>query len=154
MEEIYSEEVVKICKLLGLCYRKKNLHVEGIKTLRIAEELCRKSYLKKRDVFWRRELAICYVNEAIVYDLQDQFDKAIGLYESAIELFKELEDSESRVRVMLSLGVAYSKVNDDETVHALYKDALDVIDSDFTLEGYRTIFYKMQEDILNKKEKN
>lgn len=154
MEEIYSEEVVKICKLLGLCYRKKNLHEEGIKTLRIAEELCRKSYLKKRDVFWRRELAICYVNEAIVYDSQDQFDKAIGLYESAIELFKELEDSESRVRVMLSLGVAYSKINDDETVQALYKDALDVIDSDFTLEGYRTIFYKMQEDILNKKEKN
>ncbi len=154
MEEIYSEEVVKICKLLGLCYRKKNLHEEGIKTLRIAEELCRKSYLKKRDVFWRRELAICYVNEAIVYDSQDQFDKAIGLYESAIELFKELEDSESRVRVMLSLGVAYSKINDDETVQALYRDALDVIDNDFTLEGYRTIFYKMQEDILNKKEKN
>ena len=54
---------------------------------------------------------------------------------------------------MLSLGVAYSKVNDNETVKALYEEALNIINSDFTLEGYRVLFYKMQEDILNKKEK-
>lgn len=153
VEETYSEEVVKMCKLLGLCYRKKNMLEEGIKALRKAEELCRKKYLKKNDIFWRRELAICYVNEAIIYDSQEKFNKAIGLYENAIELFKELEDNESRVKAMLSLGVAYSKVNDNETVKALYEEALNIINSDFTLEDYRVLFYKMQEDILNKKEK-
>lgn len=153
MEETYSEEAVKICKLLGLCYRKKNIPEEGIKALRKAEELCKKIYLKKNDIFWRRELAICYVNEAIMYDSQEQFNKAIGLYENAIELFKELEDAESRVKAMFSLCVAYSKVNDNETVKVLYEEALNIINSDFTLEGYRVLFYKMQEDILNKKEK-
>lgn len=79
--------------------------------------------------------------------------KAIGLYENAIELFKELEDDKSRVKAMFSLCVAYSKVNDNKTVKALYEETLNVINNDFTLEGYRVLFYKMQEDILNKKEK-
>lgn len=153
MEETYSEEVVKICKLLGLCYRKKNMPEDGIKVLRKAEELCRKICLKKNDIFWRRELAICYVNEAIMYDSQEQFKNAIGLYENAIELFKELEDNESRVKAMFSLGVAYNKVNDNETVRALYEEALNIINSDFTLDGYKLLFYKMQEELLNKKEK-
>lgn len=154
MEDTYCEEVVKICRLLGLCYRKMDMLEEGIKALSMVEQLCRKLYLKRNDVFWRRELAICYMNEAIIYDSQEQWNKAITLYESAIELFKELEDDESRVKAMLSLGVAYSKTNDDESVKRLYEGALNIIESDFSLENYRILFYKMQEDILGKKEKN
>lgn len=150
LEEIYPDEVVKICKLLGLCYRKKDMFEEGIKILRKEEKLCRKLYIKNNSLYWRRELAICYMNEAITYDSQKKMDKAIGLYKNAIELFKELEDNEDRVKAMFSLGVAYSKVNDENAVRVLYEDALDIINSDYTLENYRMLFYKMQEEILDK----
>lgn len=39
--------------------------------------------------------------------------------ENAIELFKELEDNESRVKATLSLGIAHSRMNHDETFKAL-----------------------------------
>ena len=152
--EIYSEEGIKICKLLALCYRKKNLLTEGIESLRMAEELCRKLYLKGKGEKWRMELAVCYVNEAIVYDSQNQINKAITLYESAIELFKDLKDDESTIKVMLSLCKAYSKIEHDDKVKRLYEEALNIIENDFLLENYRMLFYKMKEDILDKKEKD
>lgn len=153
MEEMYAEETVKICKLQGLCYRKNNMFEEGIEVLNKAENLCRKLYLKRNDIAWRRELAICYMNKAIIYDSQERVREAIELYKSAIELFSDLNDNESRVKAMLSLGVAYGKINNYQEVKALYKQALNIIGSDYLLENYRVLFYKMEEDILKQKEK-
>lgn len=153
-EDIYSEEFVRICKLLGLCYRKKNMSIEGIKILKTAEVLCKRIYLKTNDIYWRKELAVCYVNEAIIYDAQGDFNKAIIIYENAIEIFHKLGDDESRLKAMLSLGVVYSKVNKSENTKLIYQEALDIIDSDYTLEGYRMLFSKMYEDIINEEERN
>lgn len=149
MEETYSEETVKMCKLLGLCYRKMNMLEDGIKALSTAENLCRRLYLKRNDRFWSRELAVCYMNEAILYDSQKQMNESITLYENAIELFEKLGDRESRIKAMLSLGIAYCKMNDCENAEKLYEEAMDMIESDFSLENYRLLFYKMKKELLN-----
>ena len=148
LEVTYSEEMVKIYKLLGLCYRKKNMPMEGLQILKKAELLCRKMYFRDKNVYWRRELAVCYMNEAIIYDSQEETENAINLYKNAIYVFKEIEDSESCVKAMVSLGLAYGKVDNIEAFTALCRDALDIIDGNFTLECYRKIFCDMQEEIL------
>ena len=48
MEGAYAEEIVRICKLLGLCYRKENLFEDAIKVLKMGAELCQKQFLEKR----------------------------------------------------------------------------------------------------------
>ena len=49
---------------------------------------------------------------------------------------------------MVSLGLAYGKVDNIEAFTALCRDAIDIIDGNFTLECYRKIFCDMQEEIL------
>lgn len=151
MEGAYAEEIVRICKLLGLCYRKENLFEDAIKVLKMGAELCQKQFLKGNDKFWRRELAVCYVNSAIVYDAQTKLDMAVDLYETAIALFDELGDYESRVKVMLSLGNAYRRMSRKELANGLYEEAMDIIDSDYALERYRILFCELMDDVIGQK---
>lgn len=111
-DDHYYEQTVNIYKLLGLCYRKLDMHDEGIQILNLAEELCKKIFFKRKDKFWQRELAVCYVNKAIIYDSKNFFKEAITYYESAIIIFEELKDDESKNKVMLSLELAYNKANE------------------------------------------
>ena len=91
------------------------------------------------------------MNSAIVYDAQTKLDMAVDLYETAIALFDELGDYESRVKVMLSLGNAYRRMSRKELANGLYEEAMEIIDSDYALERYRILFCELMDDVIGQK---
>lgn len=144
-DDYYLDKVINIYKLLGLCYRKLKMYDDGIHILNVAEELSKKELFKKKDEFWKRELAVCYVNKAIIYDAKECLREAVAYYENAIIIFEELNDDESKVKVMLSLKLLYNKMDRPEDAELICKEALSLIESNCLLGYYKSYFNNIKE---------
>ena len=148
-ERVYAQEYIRINKLLGLCYRKKNMTEKALSVLKRAEVYCKKQFFLTSDLSWKREMAICYVNEAIVYDSQKQYGEAIQIYQTAIEVFREIGDFENAIKAMLSLGFAYKNNSQSDKCKEIFSQAMEIIDHQSALESYIYLYETMLGDIFS-----
>ena len=143
----FAKEYLIAYRELSLVYRKKGDSYNAVAEIRKAEDFCRKIiFTTDESAEWEGELAICYVNEGIIFEAMGDYQNSINCYETALSIFKKNNDTEKVLKLILTMILSFRETDNYDKMQQLFDEADRIISSNQGLEGFIPVF----EDIKNK----
>lgn len=152
IEEEYGDYFGTLCRLLAMACRKNGMPGDAKKILERAENFFRKRYLKTHDSQYYREYGTVLVNLGIVNESIGLTEEALGQYGTAEEVFEELKDDKSLMKLCLTVFHTYLRDGQTEKAGEMLDKAVGLAESGQfvydkqVLEDYKKLMEKRKHD--------
>ncbi|MBO4912753.1 MAG: hypothetical protein J5504_08515 [Butyrivibrio sp.] len=136
----FAKEYLIAYRQLCLAFRKKGDIQKAAAKIRKAEDFCRMMIMTTDEsTDMENELAVCYVNEGILFEASGDHENSAVCYENAFSIFKRNNDIGKMLKLILTMILNYHQKGDLKQVQRLFCEADEILNDNQVLEEYKII---------------